>query len=107
LVVIGEIGSSEKREVLALGETPNLAARLQALAEPDTLVISAATQRLVQGFFACQALGPQDLKGITTPITVYLVLGESAAQSRFDVVVPKGRWCYGRTPLQTFRDTIP
>jgi class 3 adenylate cyclase len=54
LVVVGEIGSSEKREVLALGETPNLAARLQALAEPDTFLISAATQRLVEGLFACQ-----------------------------------------------------
>jgi class 3 adenylate cyclase/tetratricopeptide (TPR) repeat protein len=90
LVVIGEIGSSEKREILALGETPNLAARLQALAEPDTLVISAATQRLVQGLFACQDLGLQDLKGITTPIKVYQVLGESGMQSRFEVAVQAG-----------------
>ncbi len=51
LVVIGEIGSSEKRELLALGETPNLAARLQGIAEPDTVVISAATQHLVPGLF--------------------------------------------------------
>src|SRR5712692_2244431 len=47
LVVVGEIGSSDKREILALGETPNLAARLQGLAEPDTVVLSAITQRLV------------------------------------------------------------
>src|SRR5262249_9011833 len=90
LVVIGEIGSGEKREILALGETPNIAARLQGLAEPDTVVISAATQRLVQGLFACQDLGPQDLKGITTPIAVYQVLGESGAQSRFEAAVQKG-----------------
>jgi len=90
LVVIGEIGSGEKREILALGETPNLAARLQALAEPDTLVISAATQRLVQGLFACQDRGPQEVKGIPTPIAVYQVLGESGAHSRFEVAVQKG-----------------
>ncbi len=49
LVVIGEIGSSEKREILALGETPNIAARIQGLAEPDTVVISGATYHLVEG----------------------------------------------------------
>src|SRR5262249_47448726 len=90
LVVIGEIGSSEKHETLALGETPNLAARLQGLAEPDTVVISAATQRLVQGSFECQNLGPQHLKGLSSPLSVYRVVGESAAQSRFEAVVNKG-----------------
>ena len=87
LVVIGEIGSSEKREILALGETPNIAARLQGLAEPDTVVISAATHRLVAGLFACQDMGPQTLKGLTTPLAVYQVIGEGPAQSRFDVAV--------------------
>ena len=73
LVVIGEIGSSEKREILALGETPNVAARLQGLAEPDTIVISAVTQRLVVGLFECQELGPQTLKGVTAPMALYRV----------------------------------
>ncbi len=90
VVVIGEIGSSDKREILALGETPNLAARLQALAEPDTLVISAATQRLVHGLFEYQPLGPQTLKGIATPLSVYRVIEESAAQSRFEVALRTG-----------------
>ncbi|MGE0825311.1 MAG: adenylate/guanylate cyclase domain-containing protein [Candidatus Binatia bacterium] len=90
LVVIGEIGSSARRELLALGETPNIAARLQGLAEPDTVVMSAVTQRLVQGLFACQALGQQTLKGISTPLAVYRVLGESGVQSRFEVSVQKG-----------------
>ena len=62
LVVIGEIGSSEKREMLALGETPNIAARVQGIAEPDTVVMSAVTHRLVQGLFECQDLGPQTSK---------------------------------------------
>src|SRR6185436_1112361 len=54
LVVIGEIGSSEKREILALGETPNIAARVQGTANPDEVVISAATHRLIEGLFECQ-----------------------------------------------------
>jgi class 3 adenylate cyclase len=71
LVVIGEIGSSEKREILALGETPNIAARIQGLAEPDTVVLSAATQRLEAGLFESQDLGLQTLKGylISSPCT--------------------------------------
>ena len=90
LVVIGEIGSSEKREVLALGETPNLAGRLQGLAEPDTVVISAVTQRLVVGFFTVRGLGLHTLKGISTPLEVYQVLSESGLQSRFEVAVHTG-----------------
>jgi class 3 adenylate cyclase len=90
VVVIGEIGSSEKREVLALGETPNIAAQLQGLAEPDTVVLSAVTQRLVSGLFEGQELGPQTLKGISTPLAVYQVVGESQAQSRFEAAVRKG-----------------
>ncbi len=90
LVVIGEIGSSEKREMLALGETPNLAARLQGLAEPDTVVISAATQHLVPGLFEYQDLGPQELKGLSTPVAVYRIVGESSAQSRFEAAMQKG-----------------
>jgi class 3 adenylate cyclase len=63
LVVVGEIGGGEKRELLALGETPNLAARVQAQAAPDTVLVSAATYRLVQGLFDCQDLGPHTLPG--------------------------------------------
>ena len=90
LVVIGEIGNSEKREVLALGETPNIAARLQGLAEPDTVVLSAATHHLVVGLFECQELGLQTLKGISTPLSVYRVVRESEAQSRFEAAVSRG-----------------
>src|SRR5215467_1401536 len=61
-VVVGEIGAGEHTERLALGETPNLAARIQGQAEPDTVVLSAATRRLVAGLFECQELGPQELK---------------------------------------------
>jgi len=90
LVVVGEIGGGPRREELALGETPNLAARLQGIAEPNTLVISAATYRLTQGFFDCHPLGAQLLKGLPQPIEVYRVLYESAARSRLDIVVSAG-----------------
>src|SRR5713226_438203 len=89
-VVVGEMGGGEKREQLALGETPNIAARVQALAEPDTVLLSAATQRLVVGLFACEARGPQTLKGISTPLALYRVVRESEAQSRFEVAVSAG-----------------
>ncbi|MBI3796344.1 MAG: AAA family ATPase [Deltaproteobacteria bacterium] len=90
LVVVGELGGRDYREAMALGETPNIAARLQGLAEPDTVVISAATARLVEGLFACRTLGPQILKGVSTPIEVYQVLNESGIHSRFEVAVSSG-----------------
>jgi class 3 adenylate cyclase/predicted ATPase len=90
LVVIGEIGSSEKREILALGETPNLAARVQGQAAPDEVVMSAATYHLVEGLFECEPRGQSALKGVATPLTLYRVMKESEAHSRFEVVVRKG-----------------
>ena len=90
LVVVGAMGGGDRQEQLALGDTPNIAARLQGLAAPDTLVISAATYRLVQGYFVCQDLGLHTLKGIDQPMTVYQVLQESAAQSRLDVAATRG-----------------
>ncbi len=89
-VVVGDMGAGERHEPLALGETPNIAARLQAIAKANTLVMSAAVYRLVEGFFACQTLGPHALKGRTTPISVYQVIGEEGAQSRFEVALEAG-----------------
>jgi TOMM system kinase/cyclase fusion protein len=84
LVVVGEVGGGTRQEQLALGETPNLAARLQGLAAPNTLVISAATAQLLGGFFACQSLGTYLLKGFAQPLEVYQVLSESTARSRLE-----------------------
>jgi class 3 adenylate cyclase/predicted ATPase len=89
-VVVGTMGSGGRHEQLALGETPNLAARLQSLAAPDTVAISETTHRLVQGYFRCDDLGSPSLKGIETPMRVYRVVGESAAQSRLDVAGSTG-----------------
>jgi TOMM system kinase/cyclase fusion protein len=85
LVVVGEMGGGSRQEQLALGETPNVAARIQGLAAPDTVAISPATFRLVQGYFTCQDLGLHTLKGLAAPLQVYCILGESTAQSRLDV----------------------
>ncbi len=90
LVVVGAMGGGDRQEQLALGETPNIAARLQGLAVPDTLVLSAATYRLVQGYFVCQDLGLHTVKGVDQPIAAYQVLQESAAQSRLDVAATRG-----------------
>src|SRR4029077_265581 len=73
VVVVGEVGGGGRQEQLALGETPNIAARLQGLAAPDTIVLSAATQHLIQGYFTCHALGSQTLKGVATPLQMYQV----------------------------------
>ena len=90
LVVVGEIGDSGKREQLALGETPNLAARLQGLAEPNTVVISASTQRLVAGLFDHQDLGLHSLKGFSAPLQVYQVRRESGVPGRLEAVNATG-----------------
>jgi class 3 adenylate cyclase len=90
LVVVGEMGGGGRHEQLALGDTPNLAARIQGLAAPDTVLISAATHRLVQGYFTMAALGPQALKGVAAPVSVYRILGASEAQSRLDVAAATG-----------------
>ncbi len=90
LVVIGEIGSREKREMLALGETPNIAARVQGQANPDEVMISTATYRLVEGLFEFEDRGQPELKGVATPLTLYRAVRESEVHSRFEVVVRKG-----------------
>jgi class 3 adenylate cyclase/predicted ATPase len=90
LVVVGEVGGGTRYEQLALGETPNLAARLQGSAAPNTVVISAATHQLLGGFFACQSLGTQFLRGLAQPIEVYQVLYESMARSRLEAVGSTG-----------------
>jgi len=64
---------------------PNIAARLQGLAAPDTVVIRAATQRLIHGYFTCHALGAQTLKGVAAPLQVHQVVRATEVQQRFDV----------------------
>src|SRR5215468_2225349 len=85
LVVVGAMGGQGRQEQLALGETPNIAARIQGLAAPNTLVISDATYRLVQGYFDYASFGEQTLRGVAEPLNVYRVLTASGAISRLDI----------------------
>jgi class 3 adenylate cyclase len=89
LVVVGDLaGSGEAQEHSVVGETPNLAARLQALAEPDSVVIAASTRRLTGGLFEYADLGAVAAKGFAEPVRAWRVLGESAAKSRFEALHP-------------------
>jgi class 3 adenylate cyclase/predicted ATPase len=89
-LVVGEVGGGTRQEQLALGETPNLAARLQGIAAPNTLVVSAATLQLLGGFFTYQSLGKSVLKGLAQPLEVYQVLHESMARSRLEAAGSTG-----------------
>jgi class 3 adenylate cyclase/predicted ATPase len=83
LAVVGDL-TGAAQEQAAVGETTNLAARLQALAEPNTVLIAPETFRLVAGLFDCRGLGPQTIKGFGRPVHVRRVLGPSRVASRFE-----------------------
>ncbi|MGH7434867.1 MAG: adenylate/guanylate cyclase domain-containing protein, partial [Polyangiaceae bacterium] len=84
LVVVGEVGVPGRRSELAVGEAPNVAARVQAEALPDTVAISEATHRLVQGFFLTEELGPRSLRGLRQTMRLYSVTGETGARNRLE-----------------------
>jgi class 3 adenylate cyclase len=87
LVVVGNIfGPGSSLESAVVGETPNLAARLQTLAEPNTIVVSDATKRLAGSLFEYAELGPINLKGLSSPVPAWKVLGESKIDSRFEAL---------------------
>jgi class 3 adenylate cyclase/predicted ATPase len=90
LVVAGALAGDEDMEAAAVGVPPNIAARLQALAVPDSVVISAAAYRLIAGYFDCRELGFHTIKGISQPMAVYHVLHESGARTRLDVAAQRG-----------------
>src|SRR5215470_12396966 len=84
------MGGEGRSESLALGTVPNVCSRIQSLAEPNTIMISADTYRLVQGYFECQDLGAQTLRGVAEPLHVYRVLQECGARGRLDVAQTRG-----------------
>ena len=87
LVVVGElIGWGATQEPNIVGETPNLAARLQSLAEPNGVVIAESTRRLLGNLFELEDLGPRDLKGIAAPMRIWSVLRASSVASRFEAL---------------------
>jgi class 3 adenylate cyclase/predicted ATPase len=87
LVVVGDlIGSGEAQERGVVGDTPNLAARLQALAEPNMVVIADSSRRLLGNLFELEDLGLRDLKGIAGPARAWVALRASSVESRFDAL---------------------
>src|SRR5262249_14204802 len=86
-VVVGDlITFGERQERGVVGETPNLAARLQALAEPGTVRIGPQTRRLLGGLFECRDLGALEMKGFPETVHAYRVVGESGIESRFEAL---------------------
>jgi len=81
-VVVGEMGRGASRETFAMSDTANVAARLQGIAEPGTVVITVTTQRLVAGLFVVEDRGAQQLKGIARPLQLYRVIQASAVRRR-------------------------
>jgi hypothetical protein len=91
LVVVGDlIGSGEAQERDIVGETPNLAARLQGIAEPNMVVIAERTRKLVGNLFELQDLGARDLKGIAVPVWAWAALRASYVESRFEALHASG-----------------
>ena len=91
LVVVWHISGDESPEAIDIvGKTPNIAARMQELATPNSIVIGDTTHQLVEGFFEAAALGAFPLRGISQPVNVYQVSGEIPAQSRLDIVSESG-----------------
>ena len=87
LVVVGDlIGSGESQERGIVGETPNLAARLQGIAQPNMVVIADATRKLLGNLFEFEGLGPTNLKGIPGPVRAWAVLGARPMASRFEAM---------------------
>jgi class 3 adenylate cyclase len=76
------VGAGASKDVDVFGDTPNIAARLQATAAPDTVLVTAATHRLISGLFVVEALGPRPLKGITTPPEVFQVVRPTGVRGR-------------------------
>ena len=91
LVVVGDlIGSGASQEQAIVGETPNLAARLQVIAEPNSVVVAESTRKLVGNLFELQDLGAQDLKGVEGRVRAWVALRPASVESRFEALHASG-----------------
>jgi class 3 adenylate cyclase len=91
LVVVGDlVGTGEAQERAIVGETPNVAARLQGIAEPNTVVIAESTRKLLGNLFEMQDLGAKDLKGISGPVRARAALRPASVESRFEALHATG-----------------
>jgi class 3 adenylate cyclase len=90
-VVVGDlIGSGASQEQAIVGETPNLAARLQGVAKPNSVVVAESTRKLVGNWFELEDLTPQELKGISGPVRAWVALRPGSVDSRFDALHASG-----------------
>ncbi|MCI0433378.1 MAG: AAA family ATPase, partial [Gemmatimonadetes bacterium] len=89
-VVIGEMGGGTKSEVLAVGDTTNIAARVESMAEPDSVLITAATHRLVAGLFVVDERGAEPLKGVAEPVPLYHVRQAAGIRGRLALAAARG-----------------
>jgi len=90
LVVVGRIGDDLRMDYTAVGNTTHLAARLQTLAEPGTILITEATHRLVESYIRSEALGPVEVRGQREPVMVYKVTGRQRWRSRLEISAERG-----------------
>jgi len=89
-VVVGTLGNDLRVEFKAVGDTVNLASRMESLAEPGTTYVSAETFKLTEGLFRFEALGAKEIKGKEEPVVVYRVITTSSRRTRFDVNAERG-----------------
>jgi class 3 adenylate cyclase/tetratricopeptide (TPR) repeat protein len=89
-VVVGTLGNDLRVEFKAVGDTVNLASRMQELAEPETTYVTGETFKLTEGFFRFEALGQKEVKGREEPVTVYRAIAPSTRRTRFDVSAERG-----------------
>ena len=89
-VIVGTLGNDLRVEFKAVGDTVNLASRMESLAEPGTIYVTEDTFKLTEGFFRFEALGEKQVKGKETPVRVYRVIAPSTRRTRFDVSAERG-----------------
>ena len=105
-VVIGPVGTGDRKDRLALGDAPNIAARIQSKAEPGTLLLSDVTWKIVEGYFTGKCLGEWRLKGVSEPMRLWLVRGENPSKERVEVLSlfgPQGERTHLRARTQRRR----
>ena len=89
-VVVGSIGSDLKMEYSAVGQTAHLAARMEQMAKPASVLLTADTMRLAEGYIQARALGPVPVRGLAEPVEVFELVGATAARTRLQVAVTRG-----------------